>query len=978
MSKFYAAESSSDTDETSSDDDVPVTSTRSKAISQKRFLLSEDEEETTHVVLSAKEKCWEGLKDIIKLMQNVKKIRDMSKLLDEFENITKFYNKSKAVILKEGIPRFYIKILVETEDYVNELWQDKEARKKMSKPNSKAHGTLRQKIRKYLRDFEKEVTDYRENPDVDEKEQAVPESLPSPDKSDKAKMFLDKPLKPANIPMAANDDDDDDDDDDWPSDTSESSDESDEGGIGGRQLTADYFLKKTVKDDADEKSKRKDRGKEPRDTKKKKEEDNEEWEQVRGFGKAKVTLFEKDTEITHEVVMNKLNEITINRGRRSTIRKDQVELLKQLRQVAEDNKLGIAMTIRLTFDLIAGLFDYNSKILDCMKPEPWNDVLGYVEEVIDLLLDNPDIVVAEHIAVESENVSDKEAGFRISGSPVTLVEKLHSEYIKILQHSDAHSTEYVKHLREEVNVVNVIKKLKKYVEYIGSSQNICNAYILLIEYVYYKYDHKAIVKGKAAASEDKGDEVDEEVEDPSTMMKQFCQYIYAKDSTDRIRTRAILHHIYHHSLHDRWYEARDLMLMSHLQEMIDLADIPTRIIYNRTMVQLGLCAFRRGLMKEAHHALVDIQSTGRAKELLAQGLLLQRQGERITPEQEKVEKRRQIPFHMHINLELLECVYLVSAMLLEIPYIAAHEFDARRRMISKQFHHQLRVSERQSLLGPPENMREHVVAAAKALKMGDCETCLKFIINDKMNNKVWNLFSNSNAVRSMLEMKIREESLCTYLFTYSQFYDNISLNWLSSMFGLDRPACHQIVSKLIINEELAASWDEPSSSLVLHRTEPTRLQNMAMQLSEKVSTLVEINERILEAKVGGGGFQSYRQDSNYQGNRTNFQSNRSGGQGYQGRSGNSNYQNNRSGAGYQSGRGYQGNQSGRGYQGNQSGRGYQGNQSGRGYQGNQSGRGFHGKQSGRGYQGNQSGRGFQGNRSGYHGGYLGGYHKQGR
>lgn len=59
----------------------------------------------------------------------------------------------------------------------------------------------------------------------------------------------------------------------------------------------------------------------------------------------------------------------------------------------------------------------------------------------------------------------------------------------------------------------------------------------------------------------------------------------------------------------------------------------------------------------------------------------------------------QVPFHMHINLELLECVYLVSAMLLEIPYMAAHEFDARRRMISKQFHHQLRVGERQPLLG---------------------------------------------------------------------------------------------------------------------------------------------------------------------------------------------------------------------------------------------------------------------------------------
>ena len=29
-----------------------------------------------------------------------------------------------------------------------------------------------------------------------------------------------------------------------------------------------------------------------------------------------------------------------------------------------------------------------------------------------------------------------------------------------------------------------------------------------------------------------------------------------------------------------------------------------------------------------------------------------------------------MPFHMHINLELMECVYLTSAMLLEIPYVA--------------------------------------------------------------------------------------------------------------------------------------------------------------------------------------------------------------------------------------------------------------------------------------------------------------------
>ena len=66
----------------------------------------------------------------------------------------------------------------------------------------------------------------------------------------------------------------------------------------------------------------------------------------------------------------------------------------------------------------------------------------------------------------------------------------------------------------------------------------------------------------------------------------------------------------------------------------------------------------------------------------------------------------------------------------------AHEFDARRRMISKNFHHVMRVSDRQPLVGPPESMREHVVAASKAMKLGDWKQVMDFVINDKMNAKV--------------------------------------------------------------------------------------------------------------------------------------------------------------------------------------------------------------------------------------------------
>lgn len=73
------------------------------------------------------------------------------------------------------------------------------------------------------------------------------------------------------------------------------------------------------------------------------------------------------------------------------------------------------------------------------------------------------------------------------------------------------------------------------------------------------------------------DQAENEGEDSAVLMERLCKYIYAKDRTDRIRTCAILCHIYHHALHSRWYQARDLMLMSHLQDNIQHSDPPVQV-----------------------------------------------------------------------------------------------------------------------------------------------------------------------------------------------------------------------------------------------------------------------------------------------------------------------------------------------------------------------------------------------------------------
>uniref|UniRef100_A0A3Q3W0L5 Eukaryotic translation initiation factor 3 subunit C n=1 Tax=Mola mola TaxID=94237 RepID=A0A3Q3W0L5_MOLML len=805
MSRFFATGSDSESEESSSADEI--TPKAPGTTFKQSLLLSDDEEDTKRVVRSAKDKRFEELTNFIKTIRNAMKIRDMSKCLEEFEQLCRAFLKSKNIVDKEGVPPFYIRLLADLEDYLNQLWEDKEGKKKMNKNNAKALSTLRQKIRKYNRDFETEIAAYKEGVS--------------------AKSFLKKKPEPASEASKflksdeSSSSDDDDDDEDWGSDSVGSGSESSDDGEGKGASLAEEQLHNDCHPIYQEKPK----------------------------------MFAKGTEINIPVVLKKLNEILQARGKKGTDRAAQIELLHALATIANENNLGQGILVKIKFNIIASLYDYNPNLAAFMKK-----CLDCINELQSILFEHNNIFIGENIAEDSENLSNLDQPFRVRGCILTLVERMDEEFTKIMQNTDPHSQEYVDNLKDEGRVCEIIDQLLNYMESKGSTEEICRIYLRRIMHTYYKFDYKAHRRSLGLQGESK----ESEGEDSAVIMDRLCKFIYAKDRTDRIRTCAILCHIYHHALHSRWYQARDLMLMSHLQDNIQHADPPVQILYNRTMVQLGICAFRQGMIKDAHNALLDIQSSGRAKELLGQGLLMRNMQER-NAEQEKIEKRRQVPFHMHINLELLECVYLVSAMLLEIPYMAAHEFDARRRMISKQFHHQLRVGERQPLLGPPESMREHVVAASKAMKMGDWRTCHSFIINEKMNSKVWDLFPETQRVREMLVRKIQEESLRTYLFTYSSVYDSISMETLSEMFQLEIPTVHSIISKMIINEELMASLDQPTQTVVMHRTEPTSLQNMALQLAEKLGSLVENNERVFDLKQGVyGGYFNRDQKGGYQ------------------------------------------------------------------------------------------------------------------
>lgn len=207
-------------------------------------------------------------------------------------------------------------------------------------------------------------------------------------------------------------------------------------------------------------------------------------------------------------------------------------------------------------------------------------------------------------------------------------------------------------------------------------------------------------------------------------------------------------------------------------------------------------------------------------------------------------------------------------MLLEVPLMAqaGNDPELRKKVISRTFRRMLDFNTRQVFTGPPENKRDHIMQATKALQEGDWQRCVDLI----HSIKVWNLMPQEKAVKAMLAQKIQEEGLRTYLFTYAPFYSTISLSHLADTFDLPLSTATSLVSKMIWNEELAASLDQVAGVVVLQSAELSQLQRLALQLADKASAMADASERYLDQKISNG---EQRADG-IKGERTEGQGNR--------------------------------------------------------------------------------------------------------
>ncbi|KAK0711690.1 eukaryotic translation initiation factor 3 subunit C [Lasiosphaeris hirsuta] len=564
---------------------------------------------------------------------------------------------------------------------------------------------------------------------------------------------------------------------------------------------------------------------------------------------------------TPESIFKHLRTILESRGKKNTDRLEQIKVMEKLFEVA----VTPYQKIRVLMTLVSARFDLGSGAATSMPLEHWKASERELSTLLQILEKEKDHIVIE--GAEEWEDDDKpptlEGGakyIKVPGSIVSFIERLDDELTRSLQAIDPHTSEYIERLTDEGSLYNIIFQGLLYYEMLRKDatlevpQDSLNRIIQRrLDHIYFKPSQviKILEENswkQVPSNIDSSITPRNETNDAGQLINTVCSYLF-ENSEGIIRARAMLCQIYFLALHDDYYRARDMMLTSHLQESIANFDINSQILYNRTLVQVGLCAFRKGLVYDAQNTLQEICGSGRQKELLAQGVMIQRYSQ-VTPEQERLEKQRQLPFHMHINLELLECVYLTCSMLLEIPLLAqtGSSPDVKKRVISKTYRRMLEYHERQIFTGPPENTRDHVMQASKALAAGEWKKATHFI----HSIKIWELMPDTDDIKAMLAKQIQEEGLRTYLFTYAPFYDTLAVETLSGMFELDSRKVSAVVSKMISHEELAAALDQVTETVIFRKgVELSRLQSLALTLSDKASALIETNERTLEQRTQG-------------------------------------------------------------------------------------------------------------------------------
>lgn len=351
------------------------------------------------------------------------------------------------------------------------------------------------------------------------------------------------------------------------------------------------------------------------------------------------TAVTKDFGITEDLpesaVDQKLVEIIATRGRKGTSKRESLLQLELLLKAAKN----LVQEMEILFQIVSTYFDMTPLAIGYMSQENWHNCVRCIERILNLAFENEsqvrfvvnypstetlDVTVPlrggekanqTEESLESQTTLDKSDKRKtVRGDLATVLERIDDDLFRAWQGIDAYLPEYIERLKDEFILLKLLARAQTYFEKEEELDRAARIACRRIQHLYYKPDDLLIGMIQASIQKTKkqlgpvdedqnwiaqvpvlsGLVYAEESEDESCLLNvpelpigqrplkgeqsllRLAVLVYRYGS-ENLKSIVILCQIYHHALENRYYEARDMLLMSHLQESIGILELPLQV-----------------------------------------------------------------------------------------------------------------------------------------------------------------------------------------------------------------------------------------------------------------------------------------------------------------------------------------------------------------------------------------------------------------
>jgi len=405
---------------------------------------------------------------------------------------------------------------------------------------------------------------------------------------------------------------------------------------------------------------------------------------------------------------------------------------------------------------------------------------------------------------------------------------------------DQHDMEYDLRLRDEIDLLATMDSCINYFDDQKETKIVGDISFRFLEHIYHNSKHMVKkIRGR----------VPNYIvpEDSESFIRKLASNVYDSKTADKYIAKTALYEAYNYAINDQYTKAKDLLLMSKIPENSNNASEGTILmVYNRALVQLAICAFRRGMILEAKEILDEICTGTRVKEML---------GQTIPKTNGKEDRRKLFPYHLHISFETIESIYLMCVMLIEVPFIVSGEKELDKRNVNKLFQKLWNLYEKNEYNGPPENHKDFIYAGLKELAKGDWKQCFDYL--SQLN--CWRKLSNSETIKEKILEIVKQQAYKSFIFAMKSSSHTLRFEHLQDIFELSIDRLSSITCKMIRSKELKARLDYQTQSLIIGQNDLTYLESLSNRLTQKIMGVQNINEKLFDAKYVGVGFQEISQ-----------------------------------------------------------------------------------------------------------------------